>query len=310
MGLLVEIAKTTQREMAGKTKVEDKAWSFREGIILFPETRCPFCKEVVKSKAIWQVDNKAKRLLGQGIPVKGQPFKLDNPKHPHVFTAYSGRGGGTCMGNAPDMITALFGAYNPSSLADTSQTISTWFKGKYWEHDCKNLGSCYKCHIETGKLAERQWGTRYYCPQCWIYEAEPAKKAKAAAQKKREDAIAAATVAEGKKNPQPGQEQQRISLAALLGQPEPPREVVPEILGFRFAGGGAGERIVVVPLDNVGGAAAEVYRCGTCRRTICICVECPECMHRVIPGRITDCTTEGHTGLCDDCHQIRIDNED
>lgn len=291
MGLLVEIAKTTQREMAGKTKVDDKSWSFREGIILFPETRCPFCKEVVKSKAIWQVDVKGKRLLGQGVPVKGQPFKLDNPKHPHVFTGSSGyKAGTTCMGNAPDMVTALFGAYNPSSLADTSQKISTWFKGKYWEHDCKNLGSCYKCNIETGKLEERQWGPRYYCPQCWLYHGEPEKKAEAARVKKVEVARLAAEAKareEGKKKePAPPP----LTLASLLGQPEAPRQAAPEIRGFRFIPSGAGGQVVVTPLGEAS-PAPRTQMCHNCGR--------------VVPVRqITDCDNEedGHVGMCIRCH--------
>lgn len=293
MGLLVEIAKTTQREMAGKTKVkvDDKSWSFREGIILFPETRCPFCKEVVKSKAIWQVDVKNKRLLGQGVPVKGQPFKLDNPKHPHVFTSNSGhKSGTTCMGNAPDMMTALFGAYNPSSLADTSQLISTWFKGKYWEHDCQKVGTCCRCHTECGTIDERLWKDKPYCDQCWQYEVVPAQKAEAERARKLEAARVLAEAKakeEGKKKEPPPSP---LTLSALLGQPEAPRVAAPEIRGFRFIPSGAGGQVVVTPLEDVGPAPAtqECHNCG-----------------RVVPvSQITDCDNEedGHVGMCIRCH--------
>lgn len=157
-------------------------WRWRKGTVLFPEAKCPFCSSVIKSRAVWLVEDFY--LVGQGVPVAGKPLVLDRPSHPHAIPS------AICMGDAVDPLQALFNGLNPkSSYFDPDHEshggIPKWLRGKYWEHDCtegreaeesedEDDGYDYYCEVcEQGMSDENYYSFNgsYYCHSCWCERA-------------------------------------------------------------------------------------------------------------------------------------------
>lgn len=125
IALEVSIALATR-----ESKAPAKGWRFRPGVVLFPEARCPYCSDVVKSKAVWLVTKT--QLLGQGVPMHGQELVLERPHHPHATPS------DICFGTAYDPLQALFGSLNEDSAWTP---MDKWLQGKYWGHYCEEMES-------------------------------------------------------------------------------------------------------------------------------------------------------------------------
>ena len=123
-----DVAREVTYLLATRQSVPVTGWTWQPGVVLFPEARCPFCQEVIRSKAIWIVRNNY--LLGQGVPVHGEKFVLDPPRHPHATPS------AVCMGNATEALQALFHGLNPESVY---VDMYNWLEGPYWEHSCRQL---------------------------------------------------------------------------------------------------------------------------------------------------------------------------
>ena len=134
----LDIAREVTAALAERESVSIAGWKWRKGVVLFPEARCPFCQDVMRSRAIWVVHGY--NLVGQAVPRSGRELKLDPPKHPHATPS------NICMGNAVDPLQALFAGLNPKSSyfnPDNEYTggMGAWLRGPYWEHDCAELQS-------------------------------------------------------------------------------------------------------------------------------------------------------------------------
>lgn len=158
-----DIAANVSLEQAlRERKTSARGWHWRKGVVLFPEVRCPFCKDVVKSKAVWLISQT--QLLGQGVPVSGKEFVLDEPRHPHATPS------DICFGDAVDAMQALFSALNPESeFIDTAP----WLRGKYWRHECEEMDErsetfvCESCEARFPEDDHYIFGDDWYCESCF-----------------------------------------------------------------------------------------------------------------------------------------------
>lgn len=146
-----------------ESKAPEKGWRFQEGVVVFPEAECPYCKEIVKSKAVWVMSET--KLLGQAVPRRGRELIMDAPRHPHATPS------DICFGNAFDPLHALFGALNPDSAW---VEVDQWLKGKYWEHECEEMrkgDSCEWCGDEIDEGEEFSCADSIYCSSCFYERA-------------------------------------------------------------------------------------------------------------------------------------------
>ena len=108
-------------------------WKFNGTALIYPETKCPFCLEPVRSEGIWFLGGAIQnRLLGAIFPEAGERVRLIQPGHPHDTG-----NGALCLGGHPNGL-ALFA--HPANLRDVpmgSGHIPRWLK-RYWSgHTCE-----------------------------------------------------------------------------------------------------------------------------------------------------------------------------
>lgn len=172
-----DIAREVAAIIATHESEVSTGWHWRKGTVLFPEAKCPFCSSVIKSRAVWLVEDFY--LRGQGVPIAGRPLVLDKPSHPHATPS------AICMGDAVDPLQALFNGLNPkSSYFDTEHEshggIPEWLRGPYWEHDCNEAREAeesesddeYDCYCEACEQGMSDddyysFNSSYYCHPCW-----------------------------------------------------------------------------------------------------------------------------------------------
>jgi hypothetical protein len=102
-------------------------WKWRDGTILFPEGRCCYCGEPVRSNRLWVVESGW--LRGQLDVEKGV---FEKPEHPHA-----GTDGGLCLGDSNNPIDALFFGVNPSDPLRRDMNIPKWY-AKMFGHTCNS----------------------------------------------------------------------------------------------------------------------------------------------------------------------------
>ena len=117
--------------------VTEHKFRMAEELFIFPETRCPFCNDVIRSRWIWQI--KLGRLAavwnvtGRGRRRKIKKIVITRTTHPHVY-----RRGQVCLGSTRIVSDALFNGLNPGSpTGDWTHHTSwkAWLK-RVWKHDC------------------------------------------------------------------------------------------------------------------------------------------------------------------------------
>lgn len=143
------------------TAVTTTKWKWAEGVHLFPEAVCPFCKVVMRSTCIWQVSETAQRLRCIVKP-DGSQLKLMPLKHPHVHE----NNGSICMnGYAPrtsgadTVAMALFlGIYPRSTIGfggyRQHEPWPSWFRDYFGhiEHDEAGLRKRNRPRLTTGRV--------------------------------------------------------------------------------------------------------------------------------------------------------------
>ena len=120
------------------TAITVTKWRWAEGVHVFPEAVCPFCKVVMRSTCIWQVNEAAQRLDRITKPSDGQLIEMPR-EHPHAHSS-----GAICMNGhvrgtpgADSVAVALFvGIYPQSNLMAGSSRDSIWDEwfGNYFGH--------------------------------------------------------------------------------------------------------------------------------------------------------------------------------
>lgn len=158
-----DLARDIAIELATRVSAPTVGWSWSKGVVLFPESRCPFCKGVMKSRAVWLVQGNY--LIGQAVPVAGRELVLDPPEHPHATPS------AICMGNAREPLQALFNGLNPkSSYFNANDEITggmcPWLRGPYWEHSCDEMADAELRAVEE---TEENHDGNFYCEGCEDY---------------------------------------------------------------------------------------------------------------------------------------------
>lgn len=163
------ISLTVTIELAERSAAKATGWQWAKGVTLFPEAKCPYCKRIIRSRAVWRIDNN--KLMGQAVPVAGRELKLGTPHHPH-----SEDNGTICFGDAFAPAQALFGSLNPTS---TYFEMSEWLQGELWGHECDELLEviasrdsflCYGCEerFDREDYSPYYYNDNYYCESCFL----------------------------------------------------------------------------------------------------------------------------------------------
>lgn len=176
MSTYSDIAREVATTLALNESSRDKGWHWRRGVVLFPEARCPYCKDVIKSRALWLVEGFY--LRGQCVPVAGRELVLDTAWHPHCLP-----GNAICMGDAVDPLQALFNGLNPESAyggnaGSGHNNFVQWLNSSLWSHSCDAMerededdhegeGYCESCEDYYDEDYIRNFNDSYYCESCF-----------------------------------------------------------------------------------------------------------------------------------------------
>ncbi len=159
-----DIAREVMTDLASRITKErgSSKWKWANQTVVFPDLRCPFCSDVLRSNAVWVIKGES-TLLGQAIPTAGRVFKLTTPNHPHVKADT----GAICFGNAQSAVHALFSSLNPESVYTN---VIGWLQSSYWNHDCKQLPGrvyCYGCENSIDEDDDYTFEDEHYCYECF-----------------------------------------------------------------------------------------------------------------------------------------------
>ena len=111
-------------------------WNVNPGVVVMPETLCPFCSTVLRSNGIWMFSGPTRFLNLDGM-IRLEPGKLriEYPSHPQM-TSGGGRGG-LCLGTYPTGMALLAGPANLNDCPMGLQNLPAWYR-TYWNHPmCK-----------------------------------------------------------------------------------------------------------------------------------------------------------------------------
>ena len=113
----------------------NKLWFWNATPIAFPESKCPYCKEVIRSQYIWFMQGmKLNLLLGAFKPEEGKKVRLVSATHPHSMGGQS-----VCIGSHPNGAALLATGPNMRDIPLGAGKTALWIN-KYWgPHWCSNL---------------------------------------------------------------------------------------------------------------------------------------------------------------------------
>lgn len=132
-------------------------WRWSDGTLLFPEGRCCYCGEPVRSNRLWVVDQGW--LRGQLDVEKGV---FEKPEHPHA-----GTDGSLCLGDSDSPTDALFFGVNPNDPVMRDMNIPAWY-AKMFGHTCHGKDAL-KSELFPGggsSYDEEDNGCEYCCHCC------------------------------------------------------------------------------------------------------------------------------------------------
>ena len=122
-------------------------WSWVNTPVIFPESRCVYCKSPMRSNSIWFLGgDRYTRLFGILQVRAGGKVDLIFPSHPHDT------GSGTlCLGCNPTGIDLLATEPNLSDCPMGRYRVPVWYK-RYWGHDCPEMREYLRQWGETDQL--------------------------------------------------------------------------------------------------------------------------------------------------------------
>ena len=147
-------------EREKKEKMGDR-WVMNCRVYIDPEIRCPGCGEGVRLEEVWFVDEKRMRVLR--VIGKGDEDIPLPACHPHVDMA-----GNICMGDAPDVDTAL---WTSLYVGSAYYSVIEWLVEK-GHRDCEELNrlgmsECYDCGCDLDPDEEYWEDGEVYCSECY-----------------------------------------------------------------------------------------------------------------------------------------------
>lgn len=126
---------------------EPKQWKWHCTPVLYPEFKCPYCYNIVRSKGIWFLKgDKNERLMGVFFLRANNRFVLEHISHPHDTG-----GGFLCIGSHRDGVALL---NSPPNLLDCPMGkcyVPRWLK-LYWEHNCQEMTDYIRSTLVTRPL--------------------------------------------------------------------------------------------------------------------------------------------------------------
>lgn len=128
----------TLRNVVEERKAQRPEWKFAPGVVVMPESLCPWCMKPVRSSGIWILGNPPKytTLMGM-IQVKAGRIQVIHPGHPNQMSSLTGGGFNLCLGTHLTGF-SLLGA--PANLKDCHipfGKLPGWY-ATYWNHPpCK-----------------------------------------------------------------------------------------------------------------------------------------------------------------------------
>ena len=131
------------RELQGKTssafevnRATRHIWNVHPGIVVMPETLCPFCSTVLRSNGIWLFSGPTRYMNLDGmVPLESGKLRIVYPSHPNM-TSGGGRGG-LCLGTYQTGMALLAGPANLNDCPMGVQNLPAWYR-TYWGHrPCK-----------------------------------------------------------------------------------------------------------------------------------------------------------------------------
>jgi hypothetical protein len=134
---------------SSRARVESTAWGLVGQPLFYPESRCPFCKTVVRSPYVWIIqemtDRAIPRLLGAFLPQADGRVTVVQPSHPHDTG-----GGYLCRGQHDTVWGLLASAPNLNDCPMGQFRVPLWLK-RYWNHpNCAEAITYMQAH-EVGK---------------------------------------------------------------------------------------------------------------------------------------------------------------
>lgn len=143
------ISAVAQQVQVQRKESINTTWSWAGTPVMYPESKCPFCKGVIQSQGIWLFDGlRQERLIGALFPTEGGKIQLVMPSHPHDTG-----GGYICFGGHPNGAAVLASAPNLSDVPMGKFYVPRWIK-RYWGHECKQMLKYLRDWGELDRLEE------------------------------------------------------------------------------------------------------------------------------------------------------------
>ena len=163
----IDIVRAVTAELTTRTRKQVTGWRWAEGVVVFPDIRCPYCKQGVRSPAIWKHNDT--HLIGQVVPQIGVTPALEHPTHAHVVD----NNGGICFGRAKTAYQALFGALNgtPAYVPKVMPFVTGPLMGN---HHCEEIDAvrensyiCVNCDDVVDEDDVFNFNNETYCNDCF-----------------------------------------------------------------------------------------------------------------------------------------------
>ena len=107
-----------------------KKWAWAATPVIMPESKCPFCLQPIRSRAIWFLSGENHERLMGILKLDSEKVELVHPNHPH-----NTGGGYLCLGKNADGIALLASTPNILDAPMGVRFIPKWLK-RYWDHPC------------------------------------------------------------------------------------------------------------------------------------------------------------------------------
>lgn len=135
LGLVRELS-SRFAQLAAVKRGELPRWRWHSTVVVMPESRCPFCKAIIRSRGIWHLDQPPLFKVLRGVTMLETTKRLHTtmhyPQFPHQLTAH----GMLCLGNHKDGIELLASPTNLHDVPMGVQRLPYWLK-LYWDHECR-----------------------------------------------------------------------------------------------------------------------------------------------------------------------------
>jgi hypothetical protein len=114
--------------------VQAYEWEWDCTAVVYPESKCYFCKGVIRSPLVWLLrGTHLDILIGQLYFEAGKPVCLLHISHAHMMTSKQ-----LCLGKNANGVDLLSSVVCPDGASINQICIPSWYK-RYWNHDCLKM---------------------------------------------------------------------------------------------------------------------------------------------------------------------------